>query len=75
MTLEQLAAEALTLTNEERALLADRIVESLDFAESSRIDRLWVEEASRRDDELRSGAVQAIAGPEGLASVRKSVGR
>lgn len=34
-------AEALVLSSEERALPADRLVESLDAAEAGRIDRLW----------------------------------
>jgi putative addiction module component (TIGR02574 family) len=75
MTIEQLAAEALTLPSEERALLADRLVESLDAAEVNRLDRLWVTEAKRRRDEVRNGTVQAIPGDEALARVRRSLGR
>ena len=75
MTIEQLAAEALTLPSEERALLADRLVESLDAAEASRIDRLWVTEAKRRRDEVRKGVVQTIPGDEALARVRHSLGQ
>jgi hypothetical protein len=75
MTLEQLAAEALTLTSEQRALLADRLVESLDAAEINRIDRLWVTEGKRRRDEVRNGTVEPIPGDEALARVRRSLGR
>lgn len=75
MTIEQLAAEALTLPSEERALLADRLVESLDAAEVNRLDRLWVTEAKRRRDEVRNGTVQSIPGDEALARVRRSLGR
>ncbi len=75
MTIEQIAAEALTLPSEERALLADRLVESLDAAEVSRLDRLWASEAKRRRDEVRSGAVRTIPGDEALARVRRSLGR
>ena len=75
MTIEQIAAEALTLPSEERALLADRLVESLDAAEVNRIDRVWATEAKRRRDEVRSGLVQTIPGDEALARVRRSLGR
>ena len=75
MTIEQLATEALTLPSEQRALLADRLVESLDAAEANRIDRLWATEARRRRDEVRNGLVKTIPGDEALARVRRSLGR
>jgi len=75
MTMEELAAEALTLPSEERALLADRLVESLDAGEANRIDRLWATEGKRRRDEVRAGAVRTIPGDEALAAVRRSLGR
>jgi len=75
MTMEELAAEALTLPSEERALLADRLVESLDAGEANRIDRLWATEAKRRRDEVRAGAVRTIPGDDALAAVRRSLGR
>jgi hypothetical protein len=39
-TIDQIAEEALALPSEARALLADRLVESLDAAEANRIDKL-----------------------------------
>ena len=74
MTIDQLAEEALTLPSEERALLADRLVESLDAAGTNRIDRLWGTEAKRRRDEVRQGLVQTIPGDEALARVRRALG-
>ena len=73
MTIDQLAEEALALPSEERALLADRLVESLDDA-TNRLDRLWATEAKRRRDEVRQGLVQTVPGAEALASVRRSLG-
>jgi putative addiction module component (TIGR02574 family) len=75
MTMEQLAEEALALPTEERALLADRLVESLDASEVSRLDQLWAVEAKRRRDEVRQGRVKTIPGDEALARVRRSLGR
>jgi putative addiction module component (TIGR02574 family) len=75
MTLDEIAAEALALPSESRALLADRLVESLDAAEVNRIDQLWATEAKRRRDEVRQGKVQTVPGDEGLARVRRSLGR
>ena len=75
MTVDQLVHEALSLPSEARALLADKLVESLDAAEVGRIDGLWAVEAKRRRDEVRSGQVQTIPGDDALAQVRRSVGR
>jgi putative addiction module component (TIGR02574 family) len=75
MTIEEIAKEALALTSEDRALLADRLVESLDASEVNRIDQLWAAEAKRRRDEVREGRVRAIPGDEAMAHVRRLVGR
>ena len=74
-TLEQLTAEVLQLPVEARALLADRLVESLDSADLDTIQRLWTAEAIRRRDEIRSGRVEAIPGEQVLDEVRRLVGR
>ena len=75
MSVEQLTDEALALPSEARALLADRLVESLDPAEDGYIHRLWVTEAQRRLDDVRSGRVKTIPGEEGLAQVRQSLAK
>jgi putative addiction module component (TIGR02574 family) len=75
MTVEQIEKEALTLPSEARALLADKLVESLDHAAVNQLDKLWATEAKRRRDEVRQGRVKTVPGKEGLARVRRSVGR
>ena len=75
MSIEQLAEEALALPSEARALLADRLVESLDPAEDEQFRKLWTVEALRRRDEVREGRVQTISGDEALARVRQKFGR
>ena len=75
MTVEQIAEEALGLPSEARALLADRLVESLDPAEDGQIRRLWAAAALRRRDEVRSGRVKTIPGDEAVARVRRAVAR
>ena len=74
MTVDQIEKEALALPSEARARLADRLVESLD-AEVSRMDKLWATGAKRRRDEFRQGQIKTIPGSEGLARVRRSLGR
>lgn len=74
-TVDQLAVEAMQLSPASRAELAEKLVESLDFAESDEIQKLWIEEAIRRRDDVRSGKVKPIPGEEVLAEVRRLVGR
>jgi hypothetical protein len=71
MRVEEITDAALSLPSEARALLADRLVESLDPEEDGYIHNLWVKEARRRLQELRSGAVIAIPGEDALAKIRK----
>lgn len=75
LNVEQITEEALSLPSEARALLADRLVESLDPAEDGLVHRLWAAEAQRRLQEVRSGQVETIPGPEALERVRRSVAR
>lgn len=75
MSIEQLAEEALALPIEARALLADRLAESLDPADDEQFRKLWAAEALRRRDEVREGRVQTIPGDEALARVRQKFSR
>ena len=61
------------MPSESRALLADRLIESLEFDTDSAIQAVWVTEAKRRRDEVRDGYVQPIAGEEALAQVRRLI--
>lgn len=75
MTVEQIAEEALALPSEARALLADRLVESLDPAEDGYIRQLWMREAKRRLDEVRRGEVQTVPSEVAFAEVRQAIAR
>jgi len=61
-TFEEILRAALALPAEARAMLADRLLESLDGPDQKRIDALWAEEAERRLRELEEGKVEAIDG-------------
>lgn len=75
MNIEQITESALSLPSEARALLADRLVESLDPAEDGHIHKIWAAEAQRRLQEVRSGKVKSIPGPEAFERVRRAVAR
>lgn len=72
-TVEKLAEQAMLLSSEARARLADLLVESLDGADLGQIEELWIAEAKRRRDEVRAGGVDTIPGEKALQQVRDSL--
>lgn len=75
MTLDQLTEEALTLPEEDRALLVERLVESLDPTDDAYLRAVWGAVARRRLDDVREGRVQTIPMEDALKRVRQAVGR
>jgi hypothetical protein len=70
MTIDELKTEALRLNPGERAELASELLVSLDDLSESEIEKLWLEEAIRRDAELDNGAAQAVPADEVFAAAR-----
>lgn len=70
-SIEQLVEELLALPSVSRALLAEKLVESLEFDTDPTIQAAWITEAKKRRDEVRSGSVQLISGEEALVQVRR----
>ena len=68
MSVDELAAKAMSLPGEARAILAEKLVESLD---QESIREIWLTEAKKRRDEVRSGRVKPIPGVETMESIRK----
>jgi len=54
----QIESKALKLSPRERARLAERLISSLDDEVDSDAEAVWVREAERRLDELRTGKVK-----------------
>lgn len=68
---EKVEAEALELPAGGRALLARRLIASLDGRDDSpEVELAWEEEIHRRVEEYRSGAVQAVPASEVFARAR-----
>jgi len=64
MNLKQIENEALHLSEEERAELAQKLLLSLDASTIAEIEEDWLVEAHRRARELDEGIVQAIPAEE-----------
>jgi hypothetical protein len=70
-SIEQLTEELLALPSRSRAILAEKLVESLEFDPDPTLQAAWMTEAKTRRDEVRDGTVQPIPGAEALAQVRQ----
>ncbi len=68
--LELLEAEALKLSPEERAHLADRLIASL--AEDPEIEEAWAAEVERRIAEIEAGRVTVVPAAEAIARARRA---
>jgi putative addiction module component (TIGR02574 family) len=69
-SVDELTTKAMALPGEARALLAERLVESLD---EESVSEIWLAEAKKRRDEVRSGQVKPIPGVEVMEEVRKLI--
>jgi putative addiction module component (TIGR02574 family) len=70
----EIIAEAIALPIEERAVVVDSLLRSLN-SPSDEIEREWIDLARRRQAELRSGRVQPVEGEAVLARLRKRFAR
>ncbi len=75
LTLDEITEEAMKRSADSKALLADKLVESLHLEEPDGIQRVWSAEAIRRRDEIRSGRVSPVPGEKALEEVPRLVGR
>jgi len=69
--LEIVEAQALKLTAEERAQLADRLIASL-FGDQE-VEDAWAAEVERRVKEIESGRAKLIPGAEAIARARAAI--
>ena len=70
MTTAELIDEVVSRPVNERALIADSLLRSLNPPESEN-DKAWAELARRRLDEIRCGKVQCIPGDEVFSKISK----
>jgi len=71
--LKECETKALQLPPKERAVLAERLIASLDAPDEAKAERLWVEEADRRYREYRRGRIRARSAADVLRDARAAV--
>ncbi len=64
--LDELLKRAMALPPEERAAMANSLLESLDETADEDAEAAWDDEIKRRVDDIRSGRVKTIPGEEVL---------
>jgi hypothetical protein len=74
MTTKQIFEAALSLPDESKATLAERLVADLASHVEPEVERAHLKEATRRRDEILSGKVQALDGETVMARARQIVG-
>ena len=68
---EVLEAEAMKLTAEERARLADRLIASL--SEDAEIEEAWAAEVERRIAEIEAGRASVVPAADAIARARDAL--
>ena len=68
---ETVEAQALKLTAEERAQLADRLITSI--FDDHEIESAWAAEVERRIDDIESGRAKLIPATESIARARAAI--
>jgi putative addiction module component (TIGR02574 family) len=69
----ELESKALRLPRRERARLAQRLISSLDSEMDANVEKLWLHEAERRLDELKSGKVAGIPAQKVIRKARSTL--
>jgi putative addiction module component (TIGR02574 family) len=72
-TFHKIEHAAMSLPRDDRALLAEKLIESLEDHEELRLDPEWVAEIERRVDASRSGKVKTIPADQVFRKLRKKL--
>ncbi len=70
MSFEELKAEVLKLGPQARATLARELLASLEVMDHDEIEKMWIEEAERRDNDLDAGLARSRPAAEVLKDAR-----
>ncbi len=75
MTTDQLVSEMLSLPDDVRAEVVDRVLLESHGGQASEHKQAWSEEIHHRLEEVQAGSVAEISGDEVSAKIRRIIGR
>jgi hypothetical protein len=75
MTLTELESEALSLDARSRARLAESLLASLESLPEEEVQRLWLDEAERRERDWDAGRIQGIPAEQVLSELKRDAER
>ncbi len=73
--LKEIEEKAASLTSEEREILAERLLATVNDVPVCDIDESWIEEVERRYSALKNGLVHAVPEKEALDKIRGELNR
>jgi putative addiction module component (TIGR02574 family) len=73
-TVDEIMTQALQLSSKERAIIAERLISSLESHVDLDVERAWQREVQRRVESIEEGAVQCIPWEEVRERLRNSAG-
>jgi len=68
-SVDRILAEAMKLSDEERATLADRLLEIVPEVPDAGVEEAWLRESLRRRAEWKAGRAKAVPAEEALAQI------
>ena len=71
--LKEFETQALKLESQDRAILAEHLIASLDDLDIAENERLWLEEADRRYREYKKGTITARSAEDVLREARAAL--
>jgi putative addiction module component (TIGR02574 family) len=74
MSPEELEAEALKLDSKSRARLAGKLLDSLEYLSEAENEKLWIEEAQRRNTQMDADPDSGIPADDVFREARSRVG-
>lgn len=69
-TLTEIEKEALALADQDRARLAQHLIETLDAGKDEDVEDVWLSEAERRYEAYREGTIKAVTVDEAFAEAK-----
>ncbi len=73
-TLNEIECAALSLSDKERALLAHRLIETLDQSIEEDVEEAWLDEAEKRYEDYRKGRIGKVSAEVAHKAARESLG-